>query len=356
MQAILKQSPAVGLNYTTDAPQPQIKNSDEVLIRIKASAICGTDVDIYRADAQLINRMMDKLPVITGHEFCGIVEEVGPAVRGFKPGDYVSAEMHIVCGQCYNCRKGNGQWCLNTVVRGIDAAGIFADYVVLPASNVIKLPPELPMEVAAYLDAIGNAVHTVRSVDVAAKDVAILGAGPMGIMAVSLCRLMGARKIYVTDVFDALLEEALREGADAVFNVKDEAAHKEFINVARSDPAKRGVDVAFELSGHATAYRDAFDCLHTGGELSLLGLPKGEIPVNFSKDVVFKGLTIRGITGRKIFTTWVEMLSLLQGPFLKTARHIVTHKFPLARYEEGFAIKLRGEGLKVILFPDGQSL
>src|SRR5512140_166824 len=181
MQAILKQSTAVGLDYTTDAPLPQLVNADEVLIRIKASAICGTDVDIYRADAQIINRMKEKLPVITGHEFCGVVEETGKSVRGLKKGDYVSAEMHIVCGHCYNCRMGNGQWCLNTVVRGIDAAGIFADYVVLPASNVIKLPPELPIEVAAYLDAIGNAVHTVRSVDVAAKDVAILGAGPMGI-------------------------------------------------------------------------------------------------------------------------------------------------------------------------------
>jgi threonine 3-dehydrogenase len=354
MQAIQKLSPTVGLNYTTDAPVPQITQADEVLIRIKASAICGTDVDIYRADAALMNRMKDKLPVITGHEFCGVIEEVGSAVRGFKVGDYVSAEMHIVCGVCYNCLTGNGQWCLNTVVKGIDTAGIFADFVVLPARNVVLLPPELPHEVAAFLDAIGNAVHTVRSVDVTAKDVAILGAGPMGIMAVSLCRLMGARKIYVTDVFDALLEDALKEGADAVFNVKDEAAHKEFINVAKSDPRKRGVDVVFELSGHAAAFRDAFDSLRMGGELSLLGLPHSDVPVNFSKDVVFKGLTIRGITGRKIFSTWIDMLALLQGPFLNTTKRIVTHKFPLAKFDDGFQIKLRGEGLKVILFPESK--
>ncbi len=353
MQAIQKQSAAAGLSYITDAPAPQISTADEVLIRIKASAICGTDVDIYRADAPLMNRMKSKLPVITGHEFCGVIEEVGKDVRGLKAGDYVSAEMHIVCGQCYNCRTGNGQWCLNTVVRGIDSAGIFADYVVLPARNVIKLPPELPVEVAAFLDAIGNAVHTVRSVDVVGKDVAILGAGPMGNMAVALCRLMGARKVYITDVFDALLEEAMREGADGAFNVKDEAQHKEFLDIAKSDPLKRGVDVVFELSGHGAAYRDAFDSIRMGGELSLLGLP-GDVNVNFSRDVVFKGLTIRGITGRKIFSTWIDMLALLQGPFLQTARRIVTHKFPLSRYEEGFAIKLRGEGLKVILFPNGQ--
>jgi threonine 3-dehydrogenase len=354
MQAIQKISSDVGLKYITDAPMPQITQADEVLIRIKASAICGTDVDIYRADAALMNRMKSNLPVITGHEFCGVIEEVGSAARGFKVGDYVSAEMHIVCGTCFNCLTGNGQWCLNTRVKGIDAAGIFADYVVLPARNVVLLPPDLPNEVAAFLDAIGNAVHTVRSVDVTAKDVAILGAGPMGIMAVAMCRLMGARKIYVTDVFDSLLEDALKEGADAVFNVKDEAAHKEFINVAKSDPRKRGVDVAFELSGHASAYRDAFDSLRMGGELSLLGLPHSDVPVNFSRDVVFKGLTIRGITGRKIFSTWIDMLALLQGPFLNTAKRIVTHKFPLAKFDEGFQIKLRGEGLKVILFPDGK--
>jgi threonine 3-dehydrogenase len=354
MQAIEKRTTEQGLTFTSSAPQPELTRSDEVLIKIKASAICGTDVDIYRADAQLMTRMKDKLPVITGHEFCGVIEEAGSDVRGLAVGDFVSAEMHIVCGHCYNCRMGNGQWCLNTVVRGIDAAGIFAEYVVLPARNVVKLPPEIPVDVAAYLDAIGNAVHTVRSVDVTAKDVAILGAGPMGIMAVALCRLMGARKVYVTDVFDALLEEALREGADAVFNVKDEAARKEFVSVAKSDPTKRGVDVLFELSGHGAAYRDAFDSIRMGGEMSLLGLPRGEVPVSFSRDVVFKGLTIRGITGRKIFSTWVEMLALLQGPFLTTAKHIVTHKFPMAQFEEGFAVKLRGEGLKVILYPNGK--
>ncbi len=354
MQALQKQTTDVGLTYVPNVPVPKIEQSNEVLIKIKASAICGTDVDIYRSDAQLIDRMKSKLPVITGHEFCGQVAEVGSDVKNFQPGDYVSAEMHIVCGHCYNCLTGNGQWCLHTVVRGIDAAGIFAEYVVLPESNVIKLPPELPMEVGAYLDAIGNAVHTVRSVDVAAKDVAILGAGPMGIMAVALCRLMGARKIYVTDVFDSMLKDALDEGADAVFNVRDEASRKEFLATAKSDPNKRGVDIVFELSGHASAYNDAFNCIRMGGEMSLLGLPKGEVPVSVSRDVVFKGLTIRGITGRKIFSTWVDMLALLQGPFQKTAQRIVTHKFPLKDFQKGFETKLKGEGLKVILFPGEQ--
>ncbi len=355
MQAIQKQTTATGLSFLTNAVVPQIVHSDEVLIRVKAAGICGTDVDIYRADPPLMSRMKDRLPVVTGHEFCGVVEEIGKGVSGISVGDFVSAEMHVTCGWCYNCRTGNGQWCLNTVVRGIDAPGAFADYLVMPSRCVFPLPQDLPVEVAAYLDAIGNAVHTVRSADIAGKDVAILGAGPMGIMATSLCRLMGARKIYVTDVFDSLLKFAKAEGADEVFNVKEESNRKQFLEICKSDPMKRGVDVVLELSGHNAAYRDAFACIRTGGEMSLLGLPHGDVAVNFSRDVVFKGLTVRGITGRKIFTTWLEMLALLQGPFLKTAQRIVTHRFPLAEYELGFAAKLHGDGLKVILFPNGQA-
>lgn len=353
MQAIQKQTTAPGLSFVPDAAVPRVVQADDILIRVKAAAICGTDVDIYRADAPLMNRMKDKLPVVTGHEFCGVVEDIGKGVAGINVGDFVSAEMHIVCGWCHNCRQGNGQWCLNTVVRGIDAAGAFADYLVLPARNVIPLPPALPVEVAAYLDAIGNAVHTVRSVDVTGKDVAILGAGPMGIMATALCRLMGARRVYITDVFDSLLSAAKAEGADDVFNVSDEKNRARFQEACKSDPTKRGVDVVFELSGHNAAFKDAFACIRTGGEMSLLGLPHGDVAVNFSRDVVFKGLTIRGITGRKIFSTWIDMLALLEGPFLNTAKRIVTHRFPMTEYETGFTTKLHGEGLKVILFPNG---
>jgi threonine 3-dehydrogenase len=353
MQAIQKQTPDKGLTYVANLPAPQISRPDEVLIRVKAAGICGTDVDIYRSDPQLMTRMKQHLPLITGHEFCGIVEEAGKSVRGLAVGDYVSAEMHIICGVCHNCRTGNGQWCLNTIIRGITGPGIFADRVVLPASAVIPLPRDLPEEVGAYLDAIGNAVHTVRSVDMVGKDVAILGAGPMGIMATALCRLTGARRIYVTDVQETLLKTAKDEGADAVFNVGDEKQRQEFLSVCKSDPRKRGVDAVLELSGHASAYRDAFAAVRMGGEISLLGLPRGEIGVNFSSDVVFKGVTIRGVIGRKIFSTWIEMLALLQGAFLQTARRVVTHKFALKDFEKGFAVKLGGQGLKVVLYPAG---
>lgn len=354
MQAIQKQSPAIGLTYLANVPVPKLQHHDEVLIRVKAAGICGTDVDIYRSDAPLMKRMGRVLPVIIGHEFCGVIEEIGRDVRGLKVGDYVSAEMHIVCGICHNCRTGNGQWCLDTVIRGIDGDGAFADFIVLPERAVIPLPPELPCDVAAYLDAIGNAVHTVRSVDVVSKDVVILGAGPMGIMATSLCRLMGARRIFITDVRDALLKTAREEGADEGFNVADEKQRQELIRLCKSDPRKRGVDVVFELSGHTSAYRDAFSVIRMGGEISLLGLARGDVTVDFSSDVIFKGLTIRGIIGRKIFSTWIEMLSLLQGPFLKTAQRVVTHRLPLKAFQSGFDTKLQGEGLKVVLFPEGQ--
>ena len=352
MQAIQKQSTAVGLTFLTDAPTPQIVHSDEVLVRVKAAGICGTDVDIYRADPPLMNRMRDKLPVITGHEFCGEIEAIGNGVTGLSVGDFVSAEMHIICGVCHNCRTGNGQWCLNTVVRGIDGPGAFADHIVLPARSVIPLPSDLPVDIAAYLDAIGNAVHTVRAVDVVGKDILILGAGPMGIMATALCRLMGARRIYASDIHDSMLKMAKEEGADAVFNVRDEAQQKELYKVCKSDPRKKGVDVVMELSGHGPAYRDAFNSIRIGGEMALLGLPRGDIAVNFSQDVVFKGLTIKAITGRKIFSTWIDMLALLEGKFRDTCRHIITHRFALAEFEKGFNTKLHGEGLKVILTPN----
>ncbi len=354
MQAIQKQSTSAGLTYLKDAPVPEIVHSDEVLIKVRAAGICGTDVDIYRSDPPLMNRMKDKFPITLGHEFCGVIEQVGRGVTGLSAGDFVSAEMHLICGVCNNCRTGNGQWCLDTVIRGIDGPGAFADYIVLPARTVIPVPEEIPFEVAAYLDAIGNAVHTVRSVDVVGKDIVILGAGPMGIMATSLCRLMGARKVYVTDVHESLLKIAKDEGADGVYNVSNEEQRKEFLQVAKSDPRKRGVDAVLELSGHGTAYRDAFASVRMGGEIALLGLPRGDIAVNFSQDVVFKGITIRGIIGRKIFSTWIDMLALLQGEFRKTCQKIVTHRVTLAEYEKGFSTKLHGEGLKVILTPDAK--
>ncbi|MCB9357972.1 MAG: alcohol dehydrogenase catalytic domain-containing protein [Calditrichaeota bacterium] len=353
MQAIQKSNIEPGLTYLDKAPSPEITTPHDVIVKVKAAGICGTDVHIYAAKPSLMSRMGSRLPLTIGHEFCGEIVELSSGVEGLEIGQFVSAEMHWTCGQCHNCRTGNGNWCISHTVGGIDEPGAFADYVKLPASSIVPLPPDLPVEVAAYLDAIGNSVYTVRSADVVGKDVAVLGAGPLGILAVSLCRLMGAKKIYVTDVSDYVLRVAKDEGADEVFNVSDEKQHVEFLKMATSDPAKGGLDVVFEMSGAPSAYADAFKALSMGGEFVLLGLPSGEIPVSFSSDVVLKGITIKSIFGRRIFNTWTDMLALLQGEFLKSAKRIVTHHFALADFDRGFQTKLAGEGLKVVLYPGG---
>jgi threonine 3-dehydrogenase len=351
MKAIFKSSSDVGLTFRKDAPDPMIKTTHDVLIKIRATAICGTDVDIYKSDADLNRRMSRALPVIVGHEFCGEVVEVGKSVRRVQVGDYVSAEMHIICNECYNCRIGNGHVCINTIIKGIDDHGCFAEYVVVPASNVVKLPASLPEEVAAYLDAIGNAVHTMSSVDVASKRVAILGAGPMGIMASKIARMCGAREVLVTDINDRLLKAAQENGAHRIFNVSTPEGKKEFIEAAKSDPTRRGVDVAVEMSGHPSAYGDLFECLRMGGEAALLGLPRHPLTINFTRDIIFKGLTIKGIIGRKTYDTWFRMLGLIEAGLLPTLQSIVTHQIRLEDFQKGFDLKLKGEGLKVVMRP-----
>ncbi len=353
MQAILKSNTDPGLTYLSDAPVPKISTPHDVIVKVKAAGICGTDVHIYSAKPSLMSRMGPVLPLTIGHEFCGHIAEMSSGIEGIEIGQFVSAEMHWTCGHCYNCRTGNGHWCISHTVGGIDKPGAFADYVKLPASAVMPLPTDLPVEVAAYLDAIGNSVYTVRSVDVVGKDVAILGAGPLGILAVALCKLMGAKKVYATDISDYVLRVAKDEGADEVFNVSDERQHEEFLKIATSDPQKGGLDAVMEMSGSPYAYADAFKTLRMGGDLVLLGLPSGEMSVNFSGDVVLKGIKIHGIFGRRIFNTWTDMLALLQGEFLNTAKRIVTNHFALSDFERGFQTKLAGEGLKVVLYPDG---
>ncbi len=351
MKAILKSNPKVGLTYTDNSPEPMIQSSTDVKIRVHAAAICGTDLDIYKSDPDLTNRMKPALPVVTGHEFCGEVVEIGDAVLKVKPGDYVSAEMHILCKECVNCRTGNGHVCINTIIKGIDADGCFAEYVVVPVSNVFKLPHDLPIEVAAYLDAIGNAVHTLSPIDVVGKRVAVLGAGPIGIMGAKIAKLSGAKEVLVTDVNQSLLDFAVQHGADRAFNVKSEKGREEFHETCTDDPARRGVDVVLELSGHPSAYDDLFKCVRMGGKVVLLGLPRKPLTVNFTRDVIFKGLTIYGIIGRRTYDTWFRMLGLIEAGLLDTLKALVTHEFSFEDFQRGFDIKLRGEGLKVILKP-----
>ncbi|TKJ40771.1 L-threonine 3-dehydrogenase [candidate division LCP-89 bacterium B3_LCP] len=351
MKAILKNSTEQGLTLVDNHPMPEIKSPTDVLVRVKATAICGTDLDIYKSDPDLTNRMKPIMPVVVGHEFCGEVVEVGTGVEKVKPGDYVSAEMHILCKECINCRTGNGHVCINTIIKGIDADGCFAEYVIVPAANIIKLPQDLPVEVAAYLDAIGNAVHTLSPVDVVARSVAILGAGPIGIMGAKIAKISGAREVLITDVNQSLLDIAAQNGADHTFNVSSQEGRQAFLEHCKKDRTRLGVDVVVEMSGHPTAYDDLFECVRMGGEVLLLGLPREPISINFNRDVVFKGLTIRGIIGRRTYDTWFRMLGMIETGLLETLQNLVTHTMPLEEFQKGFDVKLKGEGLKVIFKP-----
>jgi threonine 3-dehydrogenase len=351
LRAILKPNKEVGLQYVTDAPEPKITQSTDVLIKVRATAICGTDLDIYKSDPDLIARMTKVMPVITGHEFCGDVVEIGSSVKRTKVGDFVSAEMHILCGECYNCRTGNGHVCINTVIKGIDANGCFAEYVVVPESNIVILPADFPEEVGAYMDAIGNAIHTITPIELATKRVAVLGAGPIGIIGAAAAKICGAREVIVTDINDMLLKFALENGVDKVFNVSTPEGRQSFIETCRSESIYKGVDVVIEMSGHPSAYEDLFQCVRMGGEVVLLGLPKRPLTVNFTRDIIFKGLTIHGIIGRRTYDTWFRMIGLMQAGLLPTLKRVVTHRIPLKDFQKGFDVKLKGEGLKIVMNP-----
>ncbi|MBN1349056.1 L-threonine 3-dehydrogenase [candidate division KSB1 bacterium] len=353
MKAILKMDSRPGLVQKKDIPMPQITAPDDVLIKVKATAICGTDLAIYNSSKSLMHRMANAFPVITGHEFCGHVVAFGSGVSHLKEGEYVSAEMHIVCGQCYNCRHGNGHVCLNTVIKGVDGDGCFAEYVKVPASNIVLLDSSIPYEIAAYMDALGNAVHTVNSVEIAARRVAILGCGSIGLMAIAVARHCGAEEILATDTNDKYLEMAKAMGADRIFNVRNSNEHQEFIEAARSDSARQGVDVVLEISGNPSALADALSVVRMGGDISLLGLPNTNIQIDVADDIIFKGINIHGIIGRRMFDTWYRMIAYIKSGLREKLMQLVTHTFSLEDFQQGFDIKNRGEAIKVVFYPNG---
>src|SRR2546423_4761395 len=320
MLAVVKSTPVDGPAGTEirECPDPK-PGPDEILIRVAAAAICGTDKHIYHWDPSIRDSVTP--PRIYGHEFCGFVEEIGERAHrdGIGVGDYVSAEMHVVCGECPQCRSGNGHICINTKIYGLHEDGAFAEFVTVPASNVIKLGPHVPLRVGAFLDALGNAVHATQICDLAGKSVAITGFGPIGAMAAAIAEHSGAATVIVTDVSDHALETARRWAASRAF------ANLHAFNVRSSDPAdvKRaidavtdgvGVDVVMEMSGSAAAINFGLDIVRMGGTLSLLGLPAGHSVTitDYTRNVIFKGVTLQGIIGRRMYGTWQRMLALLK--------------------------------------------
>ena len=361
MQAVVKSAPLEGKEGTTvrDCPRPK-PGPDEMLIRVAAAAICGTDKHIYHWDPSIRDSV--KPPRIYGHEFCGFIEEIGERAHreGFNVGDYVSAEMHVVCGECPQCRSGNGHICIRTKIYGLHEDGAFAEFVKVPASNVIKLGPYVPVRVGAFLDALGNAVHTTQLVDLAGKSVAITGFGPIGAMAAAIAEHSGSSTVIVTDVNDDALETARRWAAGRDF------ANFHAFNVRTTPPAdvKKaieaitdgvGVDVVLEMSGSPAAINFALDIVRMGGFLSLLGLPAGHSVTidDYTRNVIFKGVTMQGIIGRRMYSTWQRMLALLRSGL--DVEWIVQATYDsLKNFHEGMGKFIRHEALKVVFFPEGE--
>jgi threonine 3-dehydrogenase len=338
MRALVKAKAEPGI-WMQDIPRPQPGHND-VLIKIRKTAICGTDMHIYNWDEWAARTI--PVPMATGHEFVGVVEAVGSEVQGIQPGDRVSGEGHLTCGHCRNCRAGRRHLCRNTVGVGVNRQGCFAEYLCIPASNVFKLPDAISDEVASILDPLGNAVHTALSFDLVGEDVLITGAGPIGIMAVAIARHVGARHVVITDVNDYRLELARKMGATRAVNV----ARQTLDEVMQELEMQEGFDVGLEMSGNPQAFRDMLRTLHHGGSVALLGIPPGEMAIDWNQ-VIFKGLTIKGIYGREMFETWYKMASMLQSGLDVTP--VITHRFAANDYLAGFQTMGSGQSGKVIL-------
>ncbi|MEM8548488.1 MAG: L-threonine 3-dehydrogenase [Pseudomonadota bacterium] len=338
MKALTKKHAEPGI-WLEDVPEPAIGPND-VLIRIQRTAICGTDMHIYHWDDWA--RQTIPVPMTVGHEFSGTIVACGTEVRGFAEGDRVSAEGHITCGVCRNCRAGRRHLCINTVGVGVDRPGAFAEYLAVPAFNVFKLPDAITDDMAAILDPLGNATHTALSFDLVGEDVLITGAGPIGVMAVAIARYAGARHIVITDVNDYRLGLAEALGASVTVNV----ANTSLDSVMASLGMTEGFDVGLEMSGNPTALRDLLRVMHHGGNVALLGIPPGDTAIDWIH-VIFKGLTLKGIYGREMFETWYKMTSMLQsgldlGP-------IITHHYPVDDFQAAFDTMASGQSGKVIL-------
>lgn len=342
MKALLKDHRGYGATLqTVDIPKI---TEEEVLIKVKSTSICGTDVHIYTWDEWSQSRV--KPPYVFGHEFAGEVVEVGSKVNSVKVGDYVSAETHLVCGSCPQCLTGQYHICKNTQIIGVDTQGCFAEYIALPAGNLWKNPKDMPYDVASIQEPMGNAVHTVLSGEVAGKTIAIIGCGPIGIMAVGVAKAAGASQVIAFDINDYRLDLAKQMGATAVVNSKDEDPLKAVGNLT----AGNGVDVVCEMSGHPQAIKQGFKMVTNGGRVSILSLPVRPVEINITEDIVFKGISVHGITGRQMFKTWQQVSSLLASGQVDV-KPLITHHLPLEDFEKGFELMIKGECGKVVLQP-----
>ena len=338
MKALVKKEASPGI-WMMDVPEPQVGPND-VLIEISKTAICGTDMHIYKWDEWAQKTI--PVPMAVGHEYYGKIVELGSEVRGFSVGDRVSGEGHITCGHCRNCRAGRRHLCRNTVGVGVNRPGAFAEYLSIPAFNAFKLNEAIRDDVASILDPFGNATHTALAFNMVGEDVLITGAGPIGIMAVAIARFVGARHVVITDVNDYRLGLAQKMGASRAINVTRESLDATMKDLGMQE----GFDIGLEMSGNATAFREMLRTMHHGGSIAILGIPPGETAIDWN-EVIFKGLMLKGIYGREMFETWYKMASLLQSGL--NIDPIITHHFGVQEFEKGFETMGSGQSGKVIL-------
>lgn len=338
MKSLSKLKREVGI-WMTDTPEPEIGHND-IKIKIKKTAICGTDVHIYNWDEW--SQKTIPVPMVVGHEYVGEVVEIGQEVRGFNIGDRVSGEGHITCGHCRNCRAGRVHLCRNTTGVGVDREGAFAEYLVIPAFNAFKIPHDISDDLAAIFDPFGNAVHTALSFDLVGEDVLITGAGPIGIMAAAIAKHVGARYVVITDINDYRLDLAKQMGATRAVNVAQQGLDEVMEELGMTE----GFDVGLEMSGVPNAFGDMLAKMNNGGKIAMLGIPPSNMGVDWNQ-VIFKGLTIKGIYGREMFETWYKMASLIQSGLDLTP--IITHNYSVDDFQQGFDMMRSGQSGKVIL-------
>ncbi len=338
MKALVKAKPEVGL-WMEHVPVPE-PGPNDVLIRVRKSAICGTDVHIWNWDSWAQKTI--PVPMVVGHEFVGEIAEIGSAVTKYKVGERVSGEGHIVCGKCRNCRAGRGHLCHYTKGVGVNRPGSFGEFVCIPEYNVVPIPDDVPDEVAAIFDPFGNAVHTALSFDLVGEDVLVTGAGPIGIMGAMVAKRSGARKVVITDINPVRLDLARRVGIDHVVD----ASKQDLADVMNEIGMTEGFDVGLEMSGAPPAFRSMIDTMNNGGKIAILGIAPDGFGIDWNK-VIFKMLTLKGIYGREMFETWYKMIAFVQGGL--DLSDVITHRIGIDDFREGFEAMRSGNSGKVVM-------
>ncbi|MEM9235914.1 MAG: L-threonine 3-dehydrogenase [Verrucomicrobiota bacterium] len=343
MKALVKSKAEPGIELC-DVPEPEVGVND-VLIKVERTGICGTDLHIYNWDAWAQSAV--PVPLVIGHEFVGRIVEFGPNVTDFELGDLVSGEGHLVCGRCRNCMAGRRHLCKNTRGVGVNHPGAFAEYIVLPVTNVWRHSPDIALDVAAIFDPFGNAAHTALQFPCLGEDVLITGAGPIGIMAAAIVRHAGARNVVITDVNPYRLELARKMGVDLAVDVRE----RQLDEICRELGIREGFDIGLEMSGNASAFRSMLDHMCHGGRIAMLGIPSEDLAIDWNK-VIFSMLTLKGVYGREMYETWYQMSVLVESGL--DIEPVITHRLPYTDFEAGFTAMNEGSTGKVILDWSGE--